>query len=126
MSATPANTLDNAYNAAQRANAILALIFDGFIDSIPNENVQTALYAVQREVNEVLGIVEALNWPEDQAPDSDPAASAKAEPAGDCARSSGAGLFDKLLRFAESITEEAAGIDVELRRYREGLAAREG
>ncbi|OAI24566.1 hypothetical protein [Methylomonas koyamae] len=83
MSAAPANTLDNAYNAAQRANAILALIFDGFIESIPNKNVQTALYAVQHEVNEVLGIVEALNWPEDQAPESKPAAGAKAEPAGD-------------------------------------------
>ncbi|WNB74573.1 hypothetical protein [Methylomonas koyamae] len=126
MSAAPANTLDNAYNAAQRANAILALIFDGLIDSIPNENVQTALYAVQHEVNEVLGIVEALNWREDQAPESKPAAGVKAEPAGDCVHSSGADLFDKLLQFAKSIAEEAAGIDAELKRYREGLAAREG
>jgi len=64
------NSLDSAYSASQRANAILSLIFDGFLDSIPNPNVQTALYAVQREVEDVARIIEALNWAEEKPADS--------------------------------------------------------
>lgn len=116
------NTLDNAYNAAQRAKAILALIFDGFLDSIPNENVQTALYSVQREVDEVLGIVEALNWPDESEADTDANFKAEAQAAGQTESAGDSGLFNKLFRFAESVAEQAAGIDVELKRYRAEVA----
>lgn len=117
MSAHNFNNLQNAFDAAQRANGILSLIFEGFIGSIPRKDVQQALYSVQQEIYEVLRIVEALNWGDDQANDTE----AGAVP-GKCDRDDTrvvqSGLFDKLLQFAEAITEEAAGIDVELKRYR--------
>lgn len=124
MSAHNFNNLQNAFDAAQRANGILSLIFEGFIGSIPRKDVQQALYSVQQEIYEVLRIVEALNWGDDQANDT----AAGAVP-GKCDRDDTrvvqSGLFDKLLRFAEAITEEAAGIDIELKRYRAQAAEHE-
>lgn len=66
MTAPSFNNLENAFGAAQRANGILSLIFEGFIDSILREDVQLALYSVQQEIHEVLRIVEALNWDSSQ------------------------------------------------------------
>ncbi|WP_446810544.1 hypothetical protein ACH50O_02845 [Methylomonas sp. 2BW1-5-20] len=61
------NNLQNAFNAAQRAQAILSLILDGFVESITNENVVNSLFAVQGAVDDALGKLEQSIWGDEQA-----------------------------------------------------------
>ncbi|WP_026603677.1 hypothetical protein [Methylomonas sp. 11b] len=122
MTAPNFNNLDNAFGAAQRANGILSLIFEGFIDSIVRDDVQLALYSVQQEIHEVLRIVEALNWGDNLEVAAVPDGSAEKQAAREEPHTGQSELLDKLFRFAESVAEEAAVIDVELKRYRAAAA----
>lgn len=60
------NNLQDAFNAAQRAQAILSLVLDGFVESITNENVVNSLFAVQGAVDDALGKLELSIWGDEQ------------------------------------------------------------
>ncbi|WP_446810542.1 hypothetical protein ACH50O_02835 [Methylomonas sp. 2BW1-5-20] len=122
MSTPNFNNLQNAFDAAQRANGILSLIFEGFIGSIPRKDVQQALYSVQQEIYEVLRIVEAFNLGDDLKVATVLAGSAEKQTAREQPHAGQSELFDKLFRFAETVTEQAAGIDAELKKYRAAAA----
>ncbi|AMK75401.1 MULTISPECIES: hypothetical protein [Methylomonas] len=118
MSIPNVNNLQNAFDAAQRANGILSLIFEGFIGSIPRKDVQQALYSVQQEIYEVLRIVEVLNWGDDMEVATVPDGSAEKQAVREEPHAGQSDLFHKLFRFAEIVTEEAVGIGTDLKKYR--------
>ncbi|WP_026603675.1 hypothetical protein [Methylomonas sp. 11b] len=61
------DTAFNAFCDIQRAQAVLALILDSYVDSITDENVLNSLFVVQNEVNSGLGTLERFIYPKDDA-----------------------------------------------------------
>lgn len=55
----------NAFCDIQRAQAVLALILDSYVESISDENVLNSLFVVQNEINSGIVTLERFIWPKD-------------------------------------------------------------
>ncbi|PKD39541.1 hypothetical protein CWO84_14920 [Methylomonas sp. Kb3] len=61
------DTALNAFCDIQRAQAVLALILDSYVESISDENVLNSLFVVQNEINSGFSTLERFIWPKDDS-----------------------------------------------------------